>query len=184
MATADFLTVSLENQFAFKCPIFDTEVQMRGCVLLRDKVYHGDKIQTRRGCQACIRSSKCPAAEIVRRIAFQTGDATDHCASQEKKVGRLPADVLERVAAVIVPEGVLSQHGVTSEERDLIRSSNDRIVAQIGTAPRTKVEARVARQTTAAPRSASRSAIKTAPAPEPTLNKAAATGDLAAALNA
>lgn len=179
----DFLTTSMENKFSFKCPIFDQEVQMRGCVLLRDKVYRGERIATRRGCQACVSSSKCPANELVKRIAFGRHDATDHCSSEEPKTGRMPADVLERVAAVIVTETHMQTFGVTYEERELIRGAGERIAAMIETAPKGKVEART-RMVSSARSSVSRRSVS-APAPEtPANHKAAATGDLSAALNA
>lgn len=181
------LTLAKSNKFSFKCPVMNAEVQMRGCVLLRDKVYVGQKLQTRRGCQACISGGKCPAAEIVRRFAFGANNATDHCSSEEPKVGRLPADVLDRIAAVIVPEGTLRSFGVPAEEVLLITNSRERIDQQILTAPRERVESRVRKsehhETPKRRSSAPAPATKPA-APKPQINHAAATGDMAAALNA
>lgn len=183
-----YLTLARENRFSFTCPIFDAKVEMRSCVFIRDKVYVGKKLETRRGCQACVRSGKCPAAEIVRRIAFNSTDITDHCSSTEEKHGRLPADVLERVAAVLVKDSDLASLSVPQVERDLITSSRERIEAQIVTAPRERVSARRVSAPVNEPRKVAQKPVQRASVPATTqttaINKAAATGDLTAALNA
>jgi hypothetical protein len=191
MSATTYACLSPQNQFSFKCPIFDAETQMRACVRLRDKVYRGDRLETRRGCQACIKSSMCPAAEMVRRIAFGSQDATDHCASDEPKTGRLPADVLEKIAPVVVQDQYLRQLDVSPGEQAMIASARKRIEEQLQTAPRTQVEARGTRTASSGrptPRSVAQKPaqrVTEAPAPNTTLiNTAAATGDLAAALNA
>lgn len=186
---AQILSLSMSNRFSFTCPIFEAKVEMRACVVLRDKVYGGKRLETRRGCQACIASSKCPAAEIVRRFAFNAPDVTDHCSSVEEKHGRLPADVLERIAPVLVRESDLASRNVTQDERDQIASSRERIEQQILTAPRERVEPRrLAISSSSEPRRPSQKAaerVSDVEATTPTtINKAAATGDLAAALNA
>lgn len=186
--TKTYLTLLPSNRFAFTCPVFDAKVEMRTCVHIRDKVYRGQRLQTRRGCQACIASSKCPAAEIIRRIAFGASDATDHCGSVEEKHGRLPADVLERVSRVLVKESDLMAFNVPTGERECINSATARIEAQMATAPREKVEARRAMTSDEpAPRRSAPKPVQRGSAPrttEPTtINKAAATGDLTAALN-
>lgn len=181
------LTLSRENRFSFTCPIFDTKVEFRSCVAVRDKVYVGKKLETRRGCQACVQSSKCPAAEIVRRIAFKSNDMTDHCSSTEERHGKLPADVLERIAAVMVRDSDLEAMKVPALERDLIASSRARIEAQISSAPRERVSARRIETAVSEPRKPSQKTAQRAPSPattQPTtINKAAASGDLSAALN-
>jgi hypothetical protein len=184
-----YLTLQPENKFSFTCPIFDAKVSMRSCVLLQEKVYRGQSIQTRRGCQACISSSKCPAAEVIRRISFRSSDATDHCSSTEDKHGRLPAEALERIHPVLVLETELRRFGVSDAERALIADSAARIAAQMGTAPREKVEPRrMVQSSTSEPRRPSQRPAERVSAPKTTtpttINKAAATGDLSAALNA
>lgn len=180
-------TLSPANRFAFVCPIMATEVEIRTCVLLREKVYSGHRVDGRRGCQACIRSSKCPAAEIVRRIAFGTTDMTEHCVSAERVVGKIPADVLERIAPIMVRDVDMNGFGVPSTEVALIHSSRDRIEAQIATAPRERASSRKTSVDQSRPARAQRPA-KPIVMPETTstthIEKAAATGDLAAALNA
>jgi hypothetical protein len=135
-----------------------------------------------------VSSSKCPAAEIVRRFAFGAGDATDHCSSTEEKHGKLPGDVLERVAAVIVRDSDLVAYGVPQEERDLIEGSRARIEAQILTAPREQVSSRrIVSSRSEEPRRSSQKVAQSVPvqkvAETTPINKAASTGDLAAALN-
>jgi hypothetical protein len=188
MSTEKFASLSMQNGFSFNCPIFNAEVQFRSCVILRDRVYGGKSVQTRRGCQACIRSSKCPAAEVVRRIALDTSDKTDHCSSVEQKVGKLPADVLERIAPVVVYEQHLNELDVSLEERRLIETANARIHAQIQTAPREKVEPKKihAASATTPRRKSISDTVSAAPQPKPKaqIHHAAQTGDMSAALNA
>jgi hypothetical protein len=183
-----YLTLRRENKFSFTCPIFDAKVPMRSCVVLQEKVYRGERVQTRRGCQACITSSKCPASAIIRGIAFNGADATDHCAATEDKHGRLPASALERVYPVVVLESELRRFDVPAAERDMIANSGARIAAQMGGAPREKIEARRSVQIDAPePRRASQRPAERDSAPKTTqpttISKAAATGDLSAALN-
>lgn len=180
-----FDTMSLDNRFSFTCPIFNAQVEMRSCVLLREKVYRGKRIATRRGCQACISGGKCPAAEIVRRIAFAAHDATDACASFEPVNGKLPADVLERVAVVRLHDELLRKYGVPANEVDLINTCGSRIEEQIGKAPRGKVEAKGARRTSqkAAPTRVARVATGESKQAVSAAQDAAARGDLSAAIN-
>ena len=105
---SEIFTLSKDNLFSFKCPVMNSDVQIRTCVHLRFLVYRGERREVRRGCQACISSGKCPAAEIVRRFAFNASNATDHCASVEEKHGKLPADVLDRVSAIVVHDHILT----------------------------------------------------------------------------
>lgn len=182
-----YLSLSMSNLFSFVCPIFNATVQFRTCLAVRDKVYRGDRLETRRGCQACMSASKCPAAEIVRRIAFGMGDATDHCSSTEAKVGKLPADTLERIRPVLVPESILNAYHVPSAERMLIASAVTRIDEQMATAPRTTVAAKTAKVVASAQRSERHEPRIAKPAPvkpQTTTHAAAASGDLAAAINA
>lgn len=183
--TEHYLSVSMENRFSFTCPVFNQEVEMRGCVLVREKVYKGQSFEQRRGCQACVVGGKCPAAEIVKRIAFQTNDATDRCSSTEVKVGKLPADALERIRPTIIPESVLLRFSLSGSERKLIETANDRIDQQIATAPREQVAGRLTRApatATPAKRVSRSTAAQKAPANETV--SAATSGDMSAAINA
>ena len=183
--TQHFLTLSMKNRFSFTCPIFDASVEMRGCVLVRDKVYRGEQFPERKGCQACISSSKCPAAAIVQQMAFNRSDATDHCSSIEPKSGKLPASALEAVRPVIVTASDVQRYGLTSTELSLIESANGRIDTQLATAPSERVSGRI--QASEAPKRAR--ATKVAPeasteAPSIAVTSAAASGDMSAAINA
>lgn len=182
----EFLTFSAQNKFSFICPIFDVSTQMRACVRLRDKVYRADRVEVRRGCQACITSSKCPAAEIVRRIAFNSSTATDELSSKEEITGKLPSDILEAILPVMVMEQTLVKYGVSHEERELIASSGERIAKQMTTAPRNRNSAPKPSQTsvdTAARRRAVVPAVTVEKPESAAINKAAAQGDLSAAIN-
>lgn len=183
-----FLSVSMDNLFSFECPVFGQQVEMRGCVLVREKVYKGEQFSQRRGCQACISGGKCPAAEIVKRIAFNAANATDRCSSQEPRVGKLPADVLEQIRPTVLTEGQLARFGLSGAEMSLIQSANDRIDKQIATAPREQVAGRVVHVATTNPAKSRKSrpvAPLEAAVAKPDATVAAATsGDMSAAINA
>ncbi|MTH61083.1 hypothetical protein [Paracoccus litorisediminis] len=181
-----YLTLDQENRFSFTCPIFDSKVEMRGCVLVRDMVYQGKNFPQRQGCQVCIRGGKCPAAEIVRRIAHNQPNATDRCSATEPVHGKLPADVLEFVRPTVMLENALRR--LAGSEVTMIQSANDRIDAQIATAPRERVAGKVTRVSATAnyekPEGRS-TARKSAPASKPAANvEAAISGDMSAAINA
>lgn len=169
-----YLTMNERNQFTFTCPIFDTETRMSLCVRLRNMVWRGENPEVRRGCQACMSAGKCPAAEVVRRIAFNSSNASDDYASEEPRKGKLAADILEHIHKTIVPEAVLQRFGVSSAERMKIETASDRIGALIPGAPR--LSGRRSARPTASP------AQKVTPKADK-IKSAAATGDLSAALN-
>lgn len=179
----NYLTLSMKNLFSFTCPIFSAEVQMRGCVLVRDKVYQGQHFEERRGCQACISGGKCPAAAIIQQIAFRRSDATDRCSSLEAKTGRLPLDALEKIRPVLMTHAVMGRYNLSPAELNLIETANARIDAQIATAPRERVAGRLnvaEAPVTAKPK-------KRAPVAAPTASaniSAAISGDMSAAINA
>lgn len=178
---AHYLTLSPTNQFSFVCPIFDTKTNFRQCGRLRDIVYVGGRPPVRKGCQACIKDAKCPAAEIIRKISFGNGLAPDDHGSMTPVQGKLSAEVLEKIAPVMVMEHTLNGLGVSSVERALIATANERIEKQLGHAPRGRTDA---------PSSISSSRRRTkpraapAPAANANVNEAAATGNLAAAVSA
>lgn len=182
-----FLTLSPKNLFRFTCPVFNAEVQMRGCVLVRDKVYKGERFEQRKGCQACISASKCPAAQIIQKMALSRGDANDHCSSREEKTGKLPLESLERIRRVLVPDHVMRQYGLSNAEIDLINTSGGRIDQQIATAPQARVSGRVQTSwATEAPKKRQKPPAA-APAALSTIAtstvQAATSGDMAAAIN-
>lgn len=183
---AQYLTLADENQFQFVCPIFNVETKMRLCNTLRDLVYAGRPPAVRKGCQACMRAGKCPAAQIITRISFGAGKVGDDYGATEPTVGKLRQDVLERIAPVIVLESVLNSMQVPDAERELIATANDRIQAQLKSAPKPSGEF-VSRAVKSEFGSSARKRSTPKPkAPANTntaINAAAASGDLAAAIS-
>lgn len=177
-----FLTFSDKNQFKFICPIFNVETQFRACNKLRDLVYVADYPPVRRGCQACIQASKCPVAEIIRRISFSNNrNPPDTYGSETPVLGRIERSILERIAPVIVPDKLMEKLGVPPAEQALIKSSSARIYKLIGETP---PDAEPVSERTAERASAPRRAPKKADRGESKfVNKAAETGDLAAAVS-
>lgn len=159
----------MANQFTFTCPIFNSETKFAACEMLRNKVWRGEEVPVRKGCQACMSSGKCP---VSRELAMYVQGRTDLSCYQSEtpKHGKLRAQVLEDIRPVIVRADHVNKYGVIPGEQALIESCNARIDAQLGTAPRKEASKRP----TSTPR----------PAPKkPEINNAAATGDLSAAIN-
>ncbi len=129
-----FLTLAPENQFQFVCPVFNAKTKMAACSTLRDRVFAGAQPAVRKGCQAAVRCSMCPAAEIVRRISYGVQTSDDY-GSTEPKVGKIHAVVLDKMKNTIPILSVLDQIGVSPEERQLLLTSRTRIAEQLKTAP-------------------------------------------------
>lgn len=174
------VTLSTENQFTFTCPVFNAETKMAACMVLRDAVWKGQHVEKRKGCQACMRGGKCPAAVIISVMGKEAGTSkapvVDAYGSLEPVHGKLGANILERLLHVVVPDKLLDRMGVPSNERLLIQSADERIAKQLGSAP-----------AVAKGRAVSRGKPPAAPKPEPTvsstLSDAASTGDMSAAIN-
>lgn len=161
------LTLSPDNQFAFECPVFETNVKIAPCFELRDRVWRGEKLGIRRGCQAAMASNKCPINHILKRMVL-TGD--DPYGSKTAKLGRLSDDILKRIAPVVVIDAHMRDYGCTDRERELLIAANER-ASKAGTGKTFTRPRRKKAETTAHP---------AAPATE----SAAETGDMTAALNA
>ncbi len=174
-----FFALSKENKASFVCPIFNVSTTMRACTRLRDMVYMGKKPPVRAGCQACIASSKCPAAEFIRKVAFgQDLGGTDMASDTEETV-KIPAEILTAIHPVVVTETMMNRYNLTLVERELIESANPRIEAQLGHAPKQKLSSPrpVGRSTTRTVTKAEQPAVSSAVA------EAAASGDMSAAIN-
>lgn len=131
------LTLSKDNKFSFVCPLFNATTKLASCVYLRDLVWKGKTVPQRRGCQAAMKSGKCPAAQIVSGIAFgyARGDQDSAYGATEEKVGKLRAEVLSRIRPVMMQEKIIQQLNVPAKEIMLLEGANERIDAQLKTAP-------------------------------------------------
>lgn len=176
----------MANQLTFTCPIFNVETKFAHCTELRHRIYRGEAGTIRKGCQACAASGKCPVVREVNTSIYQGMNLVEHYVSvDEPKKGKLRAQVLEAILPVVVQEQHLAKFDVSPGERDLIMTANERIRQQLGSAPRKDMKPyvdRSSRRQTPAERPKFVSSSKPAPASEP-INQAAATGDLAAAIN-
>lgn len=162
----------MSNQLVITCPIFNVDTKVQHCVELRTRVWRGENIGVRKGCQACMASNKCP----ITREFNKRGENDDFTVytSPEPRHGKLRAQILEEIRPVIVQDQHLTKYAVSPTERDLIMTANDRIDAQLGSAPRKATSGVTRRSAPVKP--------KTKPV-ESSADKAAATGDLAAAIN-
>lgn len=175
------------NQFKFKCPVFDTETRMGACVRLRDLVAAGAPPVVRQGCQVAMRCGKCPAQEMVSKYCFDKNWTNDHHGSSTPKEGKLMKAILEKVRRPLIQDRVLTSFNPSERERELLLSANERIDQQLKTAPAESNRRGV--QLDNKPVSYTSQKIATvkednATVSDVTINKAAAEGDLAAAINA
>jgi hypothetical protein len=122
-------TLSPTNQFCFKCPIFKTEVKLATCLMLRDKVWRGEKIEVRGGCQAAMHDSKCPVVHVLPEMmrADSTGNSDDPYHSVEKVVGSLSNWILKRITPIMMMQRTIDQFAMSPQERQLLEESNSMI---------------------------------------------------------
>ena len=178
------------NQFSFVCPIFEVTTKISQCFKLREKFWRGEKLEVRKGCQVCMRAGKCPAAAIVDKVRTNGRSWQDDYASDEQVVGKLRKDVLQRIHRPMVVESYYREFpGVSDAEKLKIETSSERIGKMIGAAPLpSDDDDRPSRNFTESP--TPRKTRKAAPKPDNTNTKtntvgdAAASGNLAAAINA
>lgn len=175
---AQYLTLSSVNKARVKCPIFNTTVNVASCVNLRDKVWRNERVDVRRGCQACMRCSKCPVAKLITKISFSS-TYPDNLGSKEPKLLNFSDDVLTAIKNVVVLENVMDHFNVPDIERQLIYSAQSRIEEAIksasGKEPNKSTVLRTSKSTTTDPTQKDNSF-------DHNLKTAAITGDLAAAL--
>lgn len=174
------------NHFSFTCPIFNVETKMSACMQLREQVWMGRKPEVRRGCQACMRASKCPVVKIVQKISYDKSyDGMEYFSATPVR-GRIGRSVLQHILPTVVPFHLIDQSGASDVERRLIASAEERIVQQLSSAPKDdQVRSRrtIKSSDGNAPRKlVSRSTAKPKSS-EPKVSNAAATGDLSAAIN-
>lgn len=165
--------VSEDNKFQFKCPVFEAPTKVAACVKLRDMVWKGERPEKRQGCQVAMRCGTCPIAHLVQYKAFSKSDGSNYYAEQPV-MGRLDKDILTRIQPVLNTASVMSYFSLSPGEIKMLNTSGQRIAAMIGKAPAAKAETKV-----------KRSVKKTAKVEEKPVvqSKAAATGDLSAAIN-
>lgn len=180
-----YATLAEDNQFKFKCPIFNAETKMSSCVKLRHMVWKGLRPEKRRGCQACMAAGKCPAAQIVQKMSMSSSPVADDYGATQPIVGKLRKDVLERIRPVMVMNSTIQLFSPSTAELSLIETANQRIEAMIGTAPGASAPSRSTM--TGSARKPRKVASPKAAEPKTTttdtrIEKAAATGDLGAAL--
>lgn len=177
----NYLTLDETNQFTFTCPIFNAETKMSSCVKLRDMVWKGKRHDKRRGCQACMVDSKCPVAFIVQRISMagMRNKQPDDYGSVTPVKGKLRKDVLERIHPVMLLPSTLRSFDPSATEIAMIESSNERIAAQLQSAPGASSGYKARSD---AIKSARLETPKAKPKELSKIEQAAATGDLSAAL--
>jgi len=171
-----FFFLSPANKALIQCPIFNTQVKVASCVALREKVWRNDQIAVRKGCQACMRSSKCPVAEMERRVTFGLSTANNSLGSREAKLVPIEYDLLARIRPVMVLDSHIKELDVPEIEQQLIATADKRIEAAMKNAPQATKQTNTIR--------GFRNSKRTKPQAlsNERLKQAAITGDLAAAI--
>lgn len=116
-------TYSPKNEARIVCPIFGAETRLADCLELEQQVAKGRKPEERRGCQACLMSSKCPVYWINRTI--QRGDDGGNYFSAEPKVVPLRPEILEAVHPILVRDDAVNRYAVSGDEAEAIRAANE-----------------------------------------------------------
>ena len=171
-------TLSEENQASIKCPALGVEARLADCLTLRDRVWRGERIEERRGCQACMASSKCAAAQIVHDMWVHKEDPGYYSATP--KVVTLSQGLQDTLARVLIQEKTLDRLGVVDEERMVLLAANERagkaVKASIDTSDWAQPKAK---------RAPAKGKAERAPekAPESKTVAAALSGDMSAALS-
>lgn len=115
-------TYRADNLTSLPCPIFGAEVELRQCLGLRDAQFKGRRVEARKGCQACITSSKCPAASLVQYMDERHDDV--YYSATPKTMNWQP-DHLARVSRIVVPQSTLTRFADMPEHhRDMILAAN------------------------------------------------------------
>lgn len=167
----------------FVCPMFGVETKVAACGKLQELVWMGKRPEVRRGCQACMDSSKCPMVALTQlnSVQYKTGTMIDI------RNGKLPREVLERIRPIVVQDQHLMRRSTSAAEREAISGANDRIDQMLKTAPGASLFTRPKADTSrkAEPRVTRKAESAPAPTPEveSVVNRAAATGDMSAAIN-
>src|ERR1700751_4926921 len=110
-------TLSPENQFKFRCPVFGAETKIADCFKLRDLVWRGEGPPIRQGCQCAMNAGKCPIPVVLTRMVR---DKSDPYHSDEPKVGKLQVDDLEKTAKVLVIESQIRRFSLSATEEKLL----------------------------------------------------------------
>lgn len=180
MQMAHKRTLENGNQFSFVCPIFNSETKISQCIELREQVWFGNRPDTRKGCQACMRASKCPINFILTDMV-RTG--ADPYFSPVPKLGKLEDHVLKHIRHISIPDHWIRNYPLTPTEVRFIAQANDN-ARDFGAEKKARATARLDLDEVKAK---SEMTARPTSSPEPAQDDvvaAAMSGDLGAALNA
>lgn len=131
-----YLTLSEENQAVFECPTVGAKSKVAQCMKLREMVWMGTQIDKRHACKVAMKCSMCPAAAIVKNISMAGQQpVSDDYGSTEPRVVKIHANVLERIKNTLPITSVLDRAPLSPEERQRLLTSRQRIEEQLKTAP-------------------------------------------------
>lgn len=164
-------TLSPENQFRIKCPVFHAETRIASCFTLRDAWARGEKIEVRQGCQAALYAGKCPIPTILTRM-IREGHDPYH--SAEPKLGSLDPTILDKTAPVLVTDSAMKRYALSPKEEQALVQANE--YARSGKHVPKKYERREERVIEDMP-------VKTKAIEDSAVVKAATSGDLGAGLS-
>jgi hypothetical protein len=176
MAYEPFLSGMERNKARFVCSVMQSEERVADCFELVAQTTMGRVLEERRGCQLCVKASKCPATHMLQEERNSAGNVYF---SASERVMSVSDWVAKRVSPIIVIETWLNNTPMSTEDRaKIIQANEDRTPVKGAKPTRTlgKVE-----------RSIRATEPRERPEPEtsePDTFDAATSGDMAAAITA
>jgi hypothetical protein len=119
-------TLSPENEFRFRCPIFPADVKIADCFKLRDLVWRGEgPPMVRQGCQCAMAAGKCPIPNVLTKMVRMAKENYDPYHSTESKVGKLLHEDLDQIAPTLVSDTQMRRFSLSSAEEKAFTLTNE-----------------------------------------------------------
>ncbi|WP_187277167.1 hypothetical protein [Methylobacterium sp. WL103] len=171
-------TLSEKNEARIACPIFGAETRLADCFSLEQKVARAKGGSERKGCQACISSSKCPIYWINRDIR---ANGADPYFSAEPKLVSLSDKHLDAIRPIIVLAHMIDTYNPSPEEREAIIAANE--AASSGAKPSKRAKPIAGVKLAAVSRDSGPVGTSGEGAERDDITRAAMSGDMGAALS-
>ena len=115
-------TLSPENEFRIRCPVFAAETKIADCFKLRDLVWRGEGPLVRQGCQCALIAGKCPIPVILTKM-FRLKDDPYH--SAEPKVGALDPEILDQTSSITITDTTMRRFALSPQEQKKLVEANE-----------------------------------------------------------
>ena len=160
------------NQFTFECPVFHAKTKIAACWELRELYARAERPAVRKGCQVALECGKCPMTAIMWK---NVRSGKDPYIAADDSVRKISDDILERISPVLIRHEVMRKYDLSPAEHQKLTEAN-------ASAGKFVASKRTRSTQTAKMEDVPVEAAK--PATPKADFTAAATGDMAAAINA